>query len=106
MREDVKLLVDRFSTESNLSTRSFVCLSTQLASICPPSPYASRSIGSPSAAASGVLARLRCGHTYAQLAAGFRIGTSTVYRCITEAVGVLAAHAPGLPQGTVKVLFR
>lgn len=66
---------------------------------------AGRSIESPCAedlAAGGrqallVLARLRYGHTYAQLAAGFRIGTSTVYRCITEAVGVLAVHAPGLP---------
>src|SRR5581483_5684842 len=43
-----------------------------------------------------VLAHLRCGHTYAQLAAGFGIGIATVYRYVTEAVEVLAAHAPDL----------
>ncbi len=36
------------------------------------------------------------GHTYAQLAAGFGIGTTTAYRYVTEAVGLLAAPAPGL----------
>ncbi|MEV6617265.1 transposase family protein, partial [Streptomyces sp. NPDC051051] len=36
------------------------------------------------------------GHTYAQLAAGFGIGTTTAYRYVTEAVGLLAALAPGL----------
>lgn len=40
------------------------------------------------------LAHLRCGHTYAQLAAGFGIGLATVYRHIVEAVEVLAALAP------------
>ncbi|MDT0341324.1 transposase family protein [Streptomyces litchfieldiae] len=43
-----------------------------------------------------VLAHLRCGHTYAQLAAGFGVGTTTVYRYVTEAVEVLAALAPEL----------
>ncbi|MFE4539009.1 transposase family protein [Streptomyces scopuliridis] len=43
-----------------------------------------------------VLAHLRLGHTYAQLAAGFEVGVSTVFRYITEAVGLLAALAPGL----------
>ncbi|MGX1249488.1 hypothetical protein RKD48_001999 [Streptomyces ambofaciens] len=43
-----------------------------------------------------VLAPLRCGHTYAQLAAGFRVSTTTVYRYITEAVSLLAALAPTL----------
>jgi DDE superfamily endonuclease len=42
------------------------------------------------------LAHLRNGTTYAQLAAGFGIGTSTVYRYIREAVDVLAATAPNL----------
>lgn len=42
------------------------------------------------------LAHLRLGHTYAQLAAGFEVGVSTVYRYITEAVGLLAARAPDL----------
>ncbi|MET8130081.1 IS5 family transposase [Streptomyces sp. NPDC005065] len=43
-----------------------------------------------------VLAHLRCGHTYAQLAAGFGVGTSTVARYVAEAVEVLAALAPDL----------
>ncbi|MEU8718508.1 transposase family protein [Streptomyces sp. NPDC048663] len=43
-----------------------------------------------------VLAHLRCGHTYAQLAAGFSIGIATVYRYVAEAVEVLAAGAPDL----------
>lgn len=43
-----------------------------------------------------VLAHLRCGHTYAQLAAGFGVGTTTVYRYVAEAVEVLAASAPDL----------
>ncbi|MFJ2296988.1 IS5 family transposase [Streptomyces sp. NPDC087894] len=43
-----------------------------------------------------VLAHLRCGHTYAQLAAGFGVGTTTAYRYIAEAIDVLAALAPTL----------
>jgi hypothetical protein len=43
-----------------------------------------------------VLAHLRLGHTYAQLAAGFEVGVSTVYRYVTEAVGLLAVRAPNL----------
>ncbi|AWZ09933.1 MULTISPECIES: transposase family protein [unclassified Streptomyces] len=42
------------------------------------------------------LAHLRCGDTYAQLAAGFGIGIATVYRYIREAIEVLAARAPTL----------
>ncbi|MFJ7268015.1 transposase family protein [Streptomyces sp. NPDC099050] len=42
------------------------------------------------------LAHLRCGDTYAQLAAGFGIGIATVYRYIREAIEVLAARAPAL----------
>ncbi|WP_030338534.1 IS5/IS1182 family transposase [Streptomyces sp. NRRL S-1022] len=45
-----------------------------------------------------VLAHLRCGHTYAQLAFGFGIGLATVYQYIAEAVEVLAALAPTLQQ--------
>ncbi|MCZ7433352.1 IS5 family transposase [Streptomyces sp. WMMC1477] len=45
-----------------------------------------------------VLAHLRNGTTYAQLAAGFEIGTSTVYRYINEAVELLAALAPTLAE--------
>lgn len=44
------------------------------------------------------LAHLRHGHPYAQLAAGFGIGTTTAYRYITEAVEVLAALAPSLAE--------
>ncbi|RPK43735.1 Transposase DDE domain protein [Streptomyces sp. ADI91-18] len=44
------------------------------------------------------LAHLRNGHPYAQLAAGFDIGTTTAYRYITEAVEVLAALAPTLAE--------
>ncbi|MFE1206988.1 transposase family protein [Streptomyces sp. NPDC058762] len=44
------------------------------------------------------LAHLRCGDTYAQLAAGFGIGIATVYRYIREAVEVLAALAPTLAE--------
>lgn len=43
-----------------------------------------------------MLAYPRCGHTYAQLAAGFGVGTSTVHRYVTEAVEVLAALTPDL----------
>jgi hypothetical protein len=43
-----------------------------------------------------VLAHLRCGHTYAQFAAGFGVGTRTVHRYVAEAVEVLAALAPDL----------
>ncbi len=44
------------------------------------------------------LAPLRCGDTCTQLAAGFGIGIATAYRCIREAVDVLAALAPTLAQ--------
>ncbi|WP_267717326.1 transposase family protein [Streptomyces sp. CoH17] len=47
----------------------------------------------------------RCGHTYAQLAAGFGIGTTTAYRYIAEAVYVLAALAPDL-AAAVKTAAR
>ncbi|MEY9988179.1 hypothetical protein ABIE67_000211 [Streptomyces sp. V4I8] len=45
-----------------------------------------------------VLAHLRNGTTYAQLAAGFEVGTSTVYRYISEAVDLLATLAPTLDE--------
>jgi hypothetical protein len=43
-----------------------------------------------------VLVHLRCGDTYARLAAGFGVGVATVWRYVTELVDLLAAHAPGL----------
>ncbi|MFI1533433.1 transposase family protein [Streptomyces anandii] len=51
-----------------------------------------------------VLAFLRCGDAYVQLAAGFGVGIATVYRCICEAVGVLAVLAPSL--GEVMTVIR
>ena len=42
------------------------------------------------------LAHLRNGHPYAQLAAGFGVGTTTANRYITEAADLLAALAPAL----------
>lgn len=43
-------------------------------------------------------AHLRRGHTCAQLAAGFGVGTTTAYRYIAETVEVLGAHAPTLAE--------
>jgi hypothetical protein len=45
-----------------------------------------------------VVAHLRKGETYADLACGFAIGTSTVYRYLREALDLLAAMAPTLAQ--------
>lgn len=45
-----------------------------------------------------VVASLRKGETYADLACGFGVGTSTVYRYIREALDLLAAIAP--PRST------
>jgi DDE superfamily endonuclease len=48
-----------------------------------------------------VVAKSRKGETYADLAYGFGIGTSTVYRYVREALTLLAAMAPTLqrPRG-------
>jgi DDE superfamily endonuclease/Helix-turn-helix of DDE superfamily endonuclease len=45
-----------------------------------------------------VLAHLRKGETYTDLATGFGIGTTTVFRYIREALDVLATLAPSLHQ--------
>ena len=45
-----------------------------------------------------VVAYLRKGETYADLACGFKIGTSTVHRYVREAITLLAALAPTLDQ--------
>jgi DDE superfamily endonuclease len=45
-----------------------------------------------------VLAYLRKGETFAELAAGFGIGTATAWRYVTETVALLAARAPKLGQ--------
>ena len=43
-----------------------------------------------------VLAYLRKGETFAQLAAGFEVGTSTAWRYVNETVALLASRAPKL----------
>src|SRR6266851_8683987 len=43
-----------------------------------------------------VLAYLRKGETFAELAAGFGVGTATAWRYVEETVALLAARAPGL----------
>src|SRR6185436_14684007 len=45
-----------------------------------------------------VLAHLRKGETYRDLAAGFGVGTTTAYRYLREALQVLATLAPTLEQ--------
>lgn len=90
-----------------------MCLSTRRGSICPPAPLPlltgqltarRREIGTrwlrlPSARqALPALAHLRCGDTYAQLAAGFGIGIATAFRYIREAVDILATLAPALAE--------
>ena len=45
-----------------------------------------------------MLAYLRKGETFAELAAGFGISTATAWRYVTEAVTLLAARAPKLRQ--------
>jgi hypothetical protein len=45
-----------------------------------------------------VVAHLRKGETYADLAHGFAVGTTTVYRYLREGLDVLAALAPTLAQ--------
>ena len=45
-----------------------------------------------------VLAHLRKGETYRDLATGFGVGTTTAYRYLREALNVLAALAPSLEQ--------
>ena len=48
-----------------------------------------------------VLAHPRNGETYTDLAVGFGIGTTTVFRYILKALDVLAALAPSLPQAII-----
>jgi len=45
-----------------------------------------------------VVAHLRKGETYTDLARGFAVGTTTVYRYLREGIDVLAAMAPTLEQ--------
>jgi hypothetical protein len=43
-----------------------------------------------------VLAYLRKGETFAELAAGFAVGTTTAWRYVNETVALLAGRAPEL----------
>src|SRR5580693_7045718 len=43
-----------------------------------------------------VLAHLRKGETFAELAAGFEVGTTTAWRYVNETADLLAARAPNL----------
>jgi hypothetical protein len=45
-----------------------------------------------------VLVHLRKGEPFAQVAAGFEVGTATAWRYVTETVALLAARAPRLRQ--------
>lgn len=101
------------STKRTVSARGFVRLSTRPASTCPALPSAfslpalrehRRVLGARwrrlSAARQALLtlAHLRNNQPYAQLAAGFGIGTTTVYRYVTEVGDLLAALAPTLAE--------
>ena len=71
-------------------------------------PPAHRQIGSPwrklnpGRQALLVLAYLRKGETFAELAAGFGVGTATAWRYLTETVALLPARAPRLRQALAK----
>src|SRR6516165_5095138 len=49
-----------------------------------------------------VLAYLRKGETFAELAAGFGIGTATAWRYVAETTALLAARSPGLRHALAK----
>jgi hypothetical protein len=53
-----------------------------------------------------VVAHLRKGETYADLAAGFAIGTTTAFRYIREALAVLAALAPSLRDAVTVAISK
>lgn len=49
-----------------------------------------------------VLAYLRKGETFAELAAGFGVSTATAWRYVNETVGLLAARSPKLRQACAR----
>ena len=49
-----------------------------------------------------VLAYLRKGEMFAELAAGFGIGTATAWRYVNETVALLAARSPGLNRALAR----
>src|ERR1700721_1226815 len=100
----------RQSTKTTHTTRGFLCFSTVPRCRCLPRPSTTSpgsrrhraSIGSawrklnPGQQALLVLAYLRKGETFADLAAGFGVGTATGWRYVNETVALLAARAPRL----------
>ena len=56
----------------------------------------------PSQQALLALACLRKGETFAELAAGFDIGTATAWRYVSETVALLAARSPKLHKALLK----
>lgn len=91
MCDGVKLLVD------DLSSSALRFLAGKLTALCRERGTRWCRLGTDRKALL-VLAHLRCGHTYAQLATGFGISFSTVYRYVSEAVELLAALAPYLAE--------
>ena len=49
-----------------------------------------------------MLAHLRKGETFAELAAGFGVGTATAWRYVTETVALLAARSPKLRRALAR----
>ncbi len=108
VRKGVQLLVDGLSTKSNLSARSFECVSTYRVSICPARPRGacptcwSRDSASEGRGGAGFQQAGRpCSYWHICGAdtptpsspAGFGVGTTRAYRYVAEAVEILAARA-------------
>ncbi|MEN3265409.1 MAG: hypothetical protein V7646_2303 [Pseudonocardia sp.] len=53
-----------------------------------------------------MVAHLRKGETYTDLAAGFGVGTTTVFRYISEAIEVLAALAPTVRKAVETAVWK
>jgi hypothetical protein len=53
-----------------------------------------------------VVAHLRKGETYTDLAAGFGVGSTTVFRYISEAIEVLAALAPTVRKAVETAVWK
>ena len=105
-----KPLVVEAITTSPLPSQGLPCCSTvprcrcraRPSPSCPGSSAATGPRGSlwrkltPGQQALLVLAYLRKGETFAELAAGFGVGTATAWRYVNEVVALLAARAPKL----------
>jgi Helix-turn-helix of DDE superfamily endonuclease len=53
-----------------------------------------------------VLAYLRKGETFAELATGFGVGIATAWRYVTETIALLAAQSPELLRGSARACRR